>query len=177
MLEQSASVNSHPIISPSLLQLLAWPEHGSEQDDATVVTIAPEFHGARHHGYMSNLKKFQWYITAVLCFTTPGDGPASTPQLVQTHSDSELQKRTHTRTYLHFFLRFANLAEANKHTHTHAHTNINTQAHTLRHRHTQRLLILHHLLPPPEGFLLNKVTQFSTVFGQLPVVVHAHHVV
>ncbi|KAG5278462.1 hypothetical protein AALO_G00099230 [Alosa alosa] len=68
-------------------KLLAWPEHGSEEDDATVVTIAPEFHGARHHGYLSSLKKFQWYNTAVLCFTTPGDGPASTPQLVQTHAD------------------------------------------------------------------------------------------
>ncbi|XP_028829120.1 protein sidekick-1 isoform X2 [Denticeps clupeoides] len=66
-------------------KLQAWPEHSPE--DVTVVTIAPEFHGARHHGYMSGLKKFTWYQTAVLCFTTPGDGPASNPELVQTHAD------------------------------------------------------------------------------------------
>ena len=53
-----------------------------------MVTIAPDFHGA-HHGYITNLKKFTAYFTSVLCFTTPGDGPPSTPQLVRTHEDSE----------------------------------------------------------------------------------------
>lgn len=71
----------------SLSQLLVWPEHCPEC--ITMVTIAPEFHGSRHYGYVSNLRKFTWYETAVLCFTTPGDGPASTPQLIQTHADSE----------------------------------------------------------------------------------------
>ncbi|XP_067259435.1 protein sidekick-1 [Chanodichthys erythropterus] len=66
-------------------KLLVWPEHCPEC--ITMVTIAPEFHGSRHYGYVSNLRKFMWYETAVLCFTTPGDGPASTPQLIQTHAD------------------------------------------------------------------------------------------
>ncbi|XP_065110429.1 protein sidekick-1 isoform X1 [Paramisgurnus dabryanus] len=66
-------------------KLLVWPEHCPEC--ITMVTIAPEFHGSRHYGYISDLKKFTWYETAVLCFTTPGDGPASTPQLIQTHAD------------------------------------------------------------------------------------------
>ncbi|KAI7810703.1 putative protein sidekick-1 [Triplophysa rosa] len=66
-------------------KLLVWPEHCPEC--ITMVTIAPEFHGSRHYGYVTGLKKFTWYETAVLCFTTPGDGPASTPQLIQTHAD------------------------------------------------------------------------------------------
>ena len=67
-------------------QLLAWPADAPET--VTVVTIAPDFHGI-HHGYITNLKKFTAYFTSVLCFTTPGDGPPSTPQLVWTHEDSE----------------------------------------------------------------------------------------
>uniref|UniRef100_A0A8C9R8X8 Sidekick cell adhesion molecule 1 n=1 Tax=Scleropages formosus TaxID=113540 RepID=A0A8C9R8X8_SCLFO len=66
-------------------KLLAWPEQSPE--DITVVTITPDFHGARHLGYIVGLKKFTWYLTSVLCFTTPGDGPSSLPQLVQTHED------------------------------------------------------------------------------------------
>ncbi|XP_056317966.1 protein sidekick-1 [Danio aesculapii] len=66
-------------------KLLVWPEHCP--DCITMVTIAPEFHGSRHYGYVSSLRKFTWYETAVLCFTTPGDGPASTSQLIQTHVD------------------------------------------------------------------------------------------
>uniref|UniRef100_A0A667J258 Sidekick cell adhesion molecule 1 n=1 Tax=Lynx canadensis TaxID=61383 RepID=A0A667J258_LYNCA len=65
-------------------KLLAWPAEIPEA--FTVVTIAPDFHGA-HHGYITNLKKFTAYFTSVLCFTTPGDGPPSTPQLVRTHED------------------------------------------------------------------------------------------
>ncbi|XP_044903286.1 protein sidekick-1 isoform X2 [Felis catus] len=65
-------------------KLLAWPAEIPEA--ITVVTIAPDFHGA-HHGYITNLKKFTAYFTSVLCFTTPGDGPPSTPQLVRTHED------------------------------------------------------------------------------------------
>ncbi|XP_007941083.1 protein sidekick-1 [Orycteropus afer afer] len=65
-------------------KLLAWPVDVPEA--LTVVTIAPDFHGV-HHGYITNLKKFTAYFTSVLCFTTPGDGPSSTPQLVWTHED------------------------------------------------------------------------------------------
>ncbi|XP_058141692.1 protein sidekick-1 isoform X1 [Dasypus novemcinctus] len=65
-------------------KLLAWPADVPEA--VTVATIAPDFHGV-HHGYITNLKKFTAYFTSVLCFTTPGDGPPSTPQLVRTHED------------------------------------------------------------------------------------------
>ncbi|XP_057606118.1 protein sidekick-1 [Hippopotamus amphibius kiboko] len=65
-------------------KLLAWPADVPEA--VTVVTIAPDFHGV-HHGYITNLKKFTAYFTCVLCFTTPGDGPPSTPQLIRTHED------------------------------------------------------------------------------------------
>uniref|UniRef100_A0A8I3NQ02 Sidekick cell adhesion molecule 1 n=1 Tax=Canis lupus familiaris TaxID=9615 RepID=A0A8I3NQ02_CANLF len=65
-------------------KLLAWPAEVPEA--TTVVTIAPDFHGV-HHGYITNLKKFTAYFASVLCFTTPGDGPPSTPQLIWTHED------------------------------------------------------------------------------------------
>uniref|UniRef100_A0A8D1ZJZ5 Protein sidekick-1 n=1 Tax=Sus scrofa TaxID=9823 RepID=A0A8D1ZJZ5_PIG len=64
--------------------LLAWPADAPEA--VTVVTIAPDFHGV-HHGFITNLKKFTAYLASVLCFTTPGDGPPSAPQLVWTHED------------------------------------------------------------------------------------------
>uniref|UniRef100_A0A2R8ME77 Sidekick cell adhesion molecule 1 n=1 Tax=Callithrix jacchus TaxID=9483 RepID=A0A2R8ME77_CALJA len=65
-------------------KLLAWPADAPEA--VTVITIAPDFHGV-HHGHITNLRKFTAYFTSVLCFTTPGDGPPSTPQLVWTHED------------------------------------------------------------------------------------------
>ncbi|XP_077930382.1 protein sidekick-1 isoform X3 [Halichoerus grypus] len=65
-------------------KLLAWPAEVPEA--TTMVTIAPDFHGV-HHGYITNLQKFTAYFTSVLCFTTPGDGPPSTPQLIWTHED------------------------------------------------------------------------------------------
>uniref|UniRef100_A0A480IEI5 Protein sidekick-1 isoform 1 n=1 Tax=Sus scrofa TaxID=9823 RepID=A0A480IEI5_PIG len=65
-------------------KLLAWPADAPEA--VTVVTIAPDFHGV-HHGFITNLKKFTAYLASVLCFTTPGDGPPSAPQLVWTHQD------------------------------------------------------------------------------------------
>uniref|UniRef100_A0AAY5ENC7 Sidekick cell adhesion molecule 1a n=1 Tax=Electrophorus electricus TaxID=8005 RepID=A0AAY5ENC7_ELEEL len=65
--------------------LSAWPEHSPE--DTIVVTITPDYHGTRHLAYVSGLKKFTWYLTSVLCFTTPGNGPRSAPRLVQTHED------------------------------------------------------------------------------------------
>ncbi|XP_039630055.1 protein sidekick-1 isoform X2 [Polypterus senegalus] len=66
-------------------KLLAWPENQPEA--VVIVTITPEFHGARHMGYITGLKKFTRYLTTVLCFTTPGDGPRSPLQLIQTHED------------------------------------------------------------------------------------------
>uniref|UniRef100_A0A8C8SF52 Sidekick cell adhesion molecule 1 n=1 Tax=Pelusios castaneus TaxID=367368 RepID=A0A8C8SF52_9SAUR len=65
-------------------KLLAWPLAAPES--VTVVTIAPDFHGV-HSGCISNLQKFTAYYTSVLCFTTPGDGPRSTPQLLRTLED------------------------------------------------------------------------------------------
>uniref|UniRef100_A0A8D2CBS8 Sidekick cell adhesion molecule 1 n=1 Tax=Sus scrofa TaxID=9823 RepID=A0A8D2CBS8_PIG len=71
-------------LPPVPSQLLAWPADAPEA--VTVVTIAPDFHGV-HHGFITNLKKFTAYLASVLCFTTPGDGPPSAPQLVWTHED------------------------------------------------------------------------------------------
>uniref|UniRef100_A0A8D0G947 Sidekick cell adhesion molecule 1 n=1 Tax=Sphenodon punctatus TaxID=8508 RepID=A0A8D0G947_SPHPU len=65
-------------------KLLAWPVDAPES--VTTVAIAPDFHGV-HSGYITNLKKFTAYYTSVLCFTTPGNGPQSTPQLLCTHED------------------------------------------------------------------------------------------
>ncbi|XP_030067895.1 protein sidekick-1 [Microcaecilia unicolor] len=65
-------------------KLLAWPANNPEA--ITVVPVAPDFHGV-HQGFISELNKFTAYVTSVLCFTTPGDGPRSTPQEVWTHED------------------------------------------------------------------------------------------
>ncbi|KFV20620.1 Protein sidekick-1, partial [Tauraco erythrolophus] len=65
-------------------KLLAWPVDAPES--VTMVTIAPDFHGV-HSGCITNLKKYTTYYTSVLCFTTPGDGPRSTPQLLRTLED------------------------------------------------------------------------------------------
>uniref|UniRef100_A0A8C4GWL9 Protein sidekick-1 n=1 Tax=Dicentrarchus labrax TaxID=13489 RepID=A0A8C4GWL9_DICLA len=67
-------------------KLLVWPEQSPE--DVTVVTITPDYPGARHTGLVSGLKKFTWYFGSTLCFTTPGDGPRSSPTLLQTHEDT-----------------------------------------------------------------------------------------
>ncbi|XP_010001108.1 PREDICTED: protein sidekick-2-like [Chaetura pelagica] len=66
-------------------KLIAWePEH---EEEATVVTVRPNFQDSVHVGYVAGLRKFAEYFTSVLCFTTPGDGPRSPPQLVRTHQD------------------------------------------------------------------------------------------
>lgn len=68
-----------------LPQLIAWePE---QEEEVTMVTARPNFQDSIHVGFVSGLKKFTEYFTSVLCFTTPGDGPRSTPQLVRTHED------------------------------------------------------------------------------------------
>ncbi|NXW47198.1 SDK2 protein, partial [Nyctiprogne leucopyga] len=66
-------------------KLIAWePEH---EEEGTVVTVRPNFQDSVHVGYVTGLRKFAEYFTSVLCFTTPGDGPRSPPQLVRTHED------------------------------------------------------------------------------------------
>ncbi|NXG29312.1 SDK2 protein, partial [Dromaius novaehollandiae] len=66
-------------------KLIAWePER---EEEATVATVRPNFQDSVHVGYVAGLKKFAEYLTSVLCFTTPGDGPRSPPQLVRTHED------------------------------------------------------------------------------------------
>ncbi|XP_051792489.1 protein sidekick-2 isoform X3 [Erpetoichthys calabaricus] len=66
-------------------KLLAW-ELGHE-DELTVVTVRPNFQDSVHVGYITGLKKFSEYAISVLCFTTPGDGPRSAPQVLRTHED------------------------------------------------------------------------------------------
>ncbi|XP_058845794.1 protein sidekick-2-like isoform X4 [Acipenser ruthenus] len=66
-------------------KLLAW-EPGQEEE-VTVVTVRPNFQDSIHVGYIKGLKKFTEYSTSVLCFTTPGDGPRSTAQVLRTHED------------------------------------------------------------------------------------------
>ncbi|XP_020858152.1 protein sidekick-2 [Phascolarctos cinereus] len=66
-------------------KLIAWePE---QEEEVTMVTARPNFQDSIHVGFVSGLKKFTEYFTSVLCFTTPGDGPRSSPQLVRTHED------------------------------------------------------------------------------------------
>ncbi|XP_045693230.1 protein sidekick-2 isoform X1 [Phyllostomus hastatus] len=66
-------------------KLIAWePE---QEEEVTMVTARPNFQDSIHVGFVSGLKKFTEYFTSVLCFTTPGDGPRSTPQLVRTLED------------------------------------------------------------------------------------------
>ncbi|KAK5865788.1 hypothetical protein PBY51_020030 [Eleginops maclovinus] len=67
-------------------KLLVWPEKSPEE--VIVVTITPDYPGSRHTGLVSGLKKFTWYFGSTLCFTTPGDGPSSSPTLLQTHEDT-----------------------------------------------------------------------------------------
>uniref|UniRef100_A0A8D2J7G5 Sidekick cell adhesion molecule 2 n=1 Tax=Varanus komodoensis TaxID=61221 RepID=A0A8D2J7G5_VARKO len=66
-------------------KLIAWEP--AQEEEMTVVTVRPNFQDNVHVGYISGLKKFAEYFTSVLCFTTPGDGPRSPPQLVRTHED------------------------------------------------------------------------------------------
>ncbi|CAM4647931.1 unnamed protein product [Lepidochelys olivacea] len=67
-------------------KLIAWePE---QEEEVTVVTVRPNFQDSIHVGYIGGLKKFTEYFTSVVCFTTPGDGPRSPPQLVRTHEDA-----------------------------------------------------------------------------------------
>lgn len=66
-------------------QLIAWEP--TQEEEVTMVTARPNFQDSIHVGFVSGLKKFTEYFTSVLCFTTPGDGPRSSPQLVRTHED------------------------------------------------------------------------------------------
>ncbi|KAM4664358.1 protein sidekick-2 [Discoglossus pictus] len=66
-------------------KLISWEP--AQEDDVTVVTVRPNFQDSVHVGYIYGLKKFTHYLTSVLCFTTPGDGPRSPPHHVWTHED------------------------------------------------------------------------------------------
>ncbi|XP_048465695.1 protein sidekick-1 [Rhincodon typus] len=66
-------------------KLLAWTI--DSPNAIAVMTITPDFHGTRHEGIFTGLSKFTKYYTSVLCFTTPGDGPKSSPKLIQTYED------------------------------------------------------------------------------------------
>nr|XP_033817053.1 protein sidekick-2 isoform X2 [Geotrypetes seraphini] len=66
-------------------KLIAWEPR--QEEDATLVTVRPNFQDSIHVGFISGLKKFTEYMTSVLCFTTPGDGPRSPAHLVHTHED------------------------------------------------------------------------------------------
>ncbi|XP_035389365.1 protein sidekick-2 isoform X2 [Electrophorus electricus] len=67
-------------------KLLAWEP--DQEEEVSVVTVRPHFQDSVHVGYISGLKKFTDYLTSVLCFTTPGDGPRSTPRRLHTHEDT-----------------------------------------------------------------------------------------
>uniref|UniRef100_A0A8C9WZ90 Sidekick cell adhesion molecule 2 n=1 Tax=Sander lucioperca TaxID=283035 RepID=A0A8C9WZ90_SANLU len=67
-------------------KLLAW-EPGKDEE-VTMVTVRPNFQDSVHVGYVTGLKKFTEYYTSVLCFTTPGDGPRSSPKALRTHEDT-----------------------------------------------------------------------------------------
>uniref|UniRef100_A0A8C1JAD0 Sidekick cell adhesion molecule 2a n=1 Tax=Cyprinus carpio TaxID=7962 RepID=A0A8C1JAD0_CYPCA len=60
----------------------------NHEEDVTLVTVRPNFQDSVHVGYIAGLKKFTEYFTCVLCFTTPGDGPRSTPLRIRTHEDT-----------------------------------------------------------------------------------------
>ena len=42
-------------------------------------------------GYITGLDKYTNYLTSVLCFTNPGEGPSSNAQSVDTHEDGKKQ--------------------------------------------------------------------------------------
>ncbi|XP_071504823.1 protein sidekick-2-like [Diadema antillarum] len=66
-------------------KLLAW-EPGDEANPTVV--IVPHVEGVtRFEGTIDTLKKFTQYEAAVLCYTSPGDGPMSTPLSLTTLMD------------------------------------------------------------------------------------------
>ncbi|XP_044155181.1 protein sidekick-2 isoform X1 [Bufo gargarizans] len=66
-------------------KLMSWDP--AKEDDITVVTVRPNFQDSTHVGFITGLQKYHSYVTSILCFTTPGDGPRSPPQLVWTQED------------------------------------------------------------------------------------------
>ncbi|XP_063312409.1 protein sidekick-2 isoform X2 [Pelobates fuscus] len=66
-------------------KLITWDP--AQEDDITVVVVRPNFQDSIHVGFITGLKKFSSYMASVLCFTSPGDGPSSPPQLVWTQED------------------------------------------------------------------------------------------
>ncbi|XP_038069656.1 protein sidekick-2-like isoform X2 [Patiria miniata] len=66
-------------------KLHAWL-NGSENAKIEVIVDA-EPGSTTQEGTISNLKKYTEYKTSVLCFTSPGDGPASPTVTLRTHED------------------------------------------------------------------------------------------
>uniref|UniRef100_A0A8D3EFL0 Sidekick cell adhesion molecule 2 n=1 Tax=Scophthalmus maximus TaxID=52904 RepID=A0A8D3EFL0_SCOMX len=67
-------------------KLLAWEP--AKDEHVAMVTVRPNFQDSVHVGYVTGLKKFTEYHTSALCFTTPGDGPRSSPRALRTHEDT-----------------------------------------------------------------------------------------
>lgn len=75
-----------------------------------MVTVRPNFQDSVHVGLVTGLKKFTQYLTSVLCFTTPGDGPRSPARAVRTHEDGGwLRVATETSCGPHLFIIHADL--------------------------------------------------------------------
>jgi protein sidekick len=69
-------------------KLQAW--HGNEEDGpAAVVTVPPDVLNplSEQNSIIDGLKPWTAYNITVLCFTSPGDGIRSPPELVRTHQD------------------------------------------------------------------------------------------
>ncbi|KAG8446470.1 hypothetical protein GDO86_014070 [Hymenochirus boettgeri] len=66
-------------------KLMVWEP--DQEDDGIVLTVRPNFKENVHVAVISALKKYTSYLTSALCFTAPGDGPRSLPQLVWTSED------------------------------------------------------------------------------------------
>lgn len=66
-------------------KLHAW-EPGMENDKLELI-IPPSPGKTTFTEYMVDLKKYTQYVTTVLCYTNPGNGPPSSPITLRTHED------------------------------------------------------------------------------------------
>ncbi|XP_072043107.1 protein sidekick-2-like [Amphiura filiformis] len=67
-------------------KLHAWEPLMEDQKREVIVPPDPT-PGIQHEGYITGLGKHTDYLTSVLCFTNPGDGPSSQAKSVVTHED------------------------------------------------------------------------------------------
>ena len=68
-------------------KLQAW--HGDADEAAATVSVAPDLLNplSEQNSVIDGLKPWTAYNITVLCFTSPGDGIRSPPELVRTHQD------------------------------------------------------------------------------------------